>query len=138
MNAVIIITISVIIFFGISWIIFRLADYDRKRVIMWARKLIGFLFILSVLFFGVETIKDDTSINLHKTSSLWVVLFNLFCFVVIIIVNWTNTRLESGKIRRKFNRDYVERQGNMMLMLSMITGPVLTFYSIFNYIKHIN
>lgn len=138
MNAVIIITISVIIFFGISWIIFRLADYDRKRVIMWARKLIGFLFILSVLFFGVETIKDDTSINLHKTSSLLVVLFNLFCFVVIIIVNWTNTRLESGKIRRKFNRDYVERQGNMMLMLSMITGPVLTFYSIFNYIKHIN
>lgn len=135
MKDVLIIGISVIIFYCISLLIFRLADNDRKRVIMWARKLSGSLFILSVFFGGFETYTDglDSVMDIHKLNSLWAVFFNLLFFVCIIGVNWTHSRLESGKIRRKFNRDYTERQGNFVLMLSMIAGPILTFVSIVSY-----
>lgn len=104
MKDVLIIIISVILFYSFTLLIFRLADNDKRRVIKWARKLNGSLCIFSVCFFGLETYTDglESSMDLHKPSSLWLVFFNLLFFMCIIVINWGHLRLEIGKIRSKF------------------------------------
>lgn len=135
MKDVLIIIISVILFYSFTLLIFRLADNDKRRVIKWARKLNGSLCILSVCFFGLDTYTDglESSMDLHKPNSLWLVFFNLLFFMCIRVVNWGHLRLESGKIRSKFNREYTERQGNFLLMLSIIGGPLITYGIIISY-----
>jgi hypothetical protein len=140
MRAIIFVSIYVLIFCCISLIIFRKADGDRNRIIFWAKNLYVFLNIISFALLGLETYKlgAKMSINLQKSNILLLAIFNFLFFLMILLVSWTQSRIINGKVKGKYRVEYIQRKGNFLLMISVIAGPILNCYFIYNYIMSID
>ncbi len=132
------VSLFVLAFFILSWLLSKLADGDISRIFLWNKYVYLIITPISFLMWLFEAIKFGTWLDPKNNFYIVLSVINAFYILMVLMVWFANsksktknkvTTLHYGihyhKTRTNFVSEYAQSRTMMMLVLSLVANPIL-------------